>query len=499
MSFTPNDTRARLEGVLRTHAKRPVVTVVVARAVMFASGMDMTADKVGDPGVEDVDSLEGMRLWYCRPPGASLHELAQHHRRPLDLDVARRAVERVSSRDREVDVIVPWLAAVVSRQVKEVERAAANVRYEWKRAVAEDEEYRWESANTYTGKLYTAQRRYEQEKRNFYDLETTLNRRSAAIAMWAVDTHPNLMAMSFWEVLDEASAHQREVREVPQGRVEYRWPDGWTIQKLGPEALRVEGEIMQHCVGEYCAAVESGESIIYSLRDPDGRPHATIEVTPEGEGYIEMVRQIQGKQNAPTKPEYANRIHEWLRVHWESSQYADALLDGRTNYAGLDLAGMELSNLTERGGAIFTDADLHDAEILDSELAASDFQGANLSKASVSNTYMDESQFNDANMDGLRAFNVDFIKCSFEHVSMRRAWFRGCNFHQAELLTADIEGAFFHDCRFDGATLPEDATALARFEFDYESERMRSEAYMEIEEAERRGARMSKLTSRTER
>lgn len=76
---------------------------------------------------------------------------------------------------------------------------------------------------------------------------------------------------------------------------------------------------------------------------------------------------------------------------------------------------------------------------------------------------------------------------------------RGCNFHQAELLTADIEGAFFHDCRFDGATLPEDATALARFEFDYESERMRSEAYMEIEEAERRGARMSKLTSRTER
>jgi hypothetical protein len=46
------------------------------------------------------------------------------------------------------------------------------------------------------------------------------------------------------------------------------------------DALKYEGEILQHCVGGYCPDVTEGRSRIFSLRDADGRPHATIETKP---------------------------------------------------------------------------------------------------------------------------------------------------------------------------------------------------------------------------
>ena len=48
------------------------------------------------------------------------------------------------------------------------------------------------------------------------------------------------------------------------------------------DALKYEGELMQHCVGGYCDDVTSGRSRIFSLRDAKGNPHATIEVKPSG-------------------------------------------------------------------------------------------------------------------------------------------------------------------------------------------------------------------------
>lgn len=47
------------------------------------------------------------------------------------------------------------------------------------------------------------------------------------------------------------------------------------------EALKYEGDIMQHCVGGYCPDVIEGRSRIFSLRDSSGRPHVTIEVAPQ--------------------------------------------------------------------------------------------------------------------------------------------------------------------------------------------------------------------------
>jgi hypothetical protein len=51
-------------------------------------------------------------------------------------------------------------------------------------------------------------------------------------------------------------------------------------EKAVEDALKYEGEILQHCVGGYCPDVTEGRSRIFSLRDADGRPHATIETKP---------------------------------------------------------------------------------------------------------------------------------------------------------------------------------------------------------------------------
>lgn len=98
-------------------------------------------------------------------------------------------------------------------------------------------------------------------------------------------------------------------KEYPTG---YKWmeisanrdsplPEGWTYDPAGPfytdpsgqrtihnpnyiavqEALEHEGDIMGHCVGNYCDDVYKEGTRILSLRDPRGESHATVQVIPE--------------------------------------------------------------------------------------------------------------------------------------------------------------------------------------------------------------------------
>lgn len=145
------------------------------------------------------------------------------------------------------------------------------------------------------------------------------------------------------------------------GEVVYQFHDGWTVQKLTTaDQLQYEGDEMGHCVGGYSYATESGQTIIFSLRDKGGTPHATMEVNalegapshgwhggeePEDaafnheyvhpdkhtpgehmedtgtagrDGYWATgdtpfnVVQIMGKANQTPKPEYQHKIKEFL-------------------------------------------------------------------------------------------------------------------------------------------------------------------------------------------
>lgn len=86
--------------------------------------------------------------------------------------------------------------------------------------------------------------------------------------------------------------------------------DGWTIVKLmTPEALDREGHTMGHCVGQgaYYNALRNNFAGIYSLRDPFGKSHVTMEIDRLGS----RLEQIKGKQNNCPKPEYLRRLFGW--------------------------------------------------------------------------------------------------------------------------------------------------------------------------------------------
>lgn len=74
----------------------------------------------------------------------------------------------------------------------------------------------------------------------------------------------------------------------------YQW-----IELKSSHALQYEGGQMQHCVGgfSYSEAVAAGETRIFSLRDPQGKPHVTVEADSH-------IRQVKGKQNAVPVAKY---------------------------------------------------------------------------------------------------------------------------------------------------------------------------------------------------
>jgi len=142
---------------------------------------------------------------------------------------------------------------------------------------------------------------------------------ASELADWANAVHPNLMSMSVsaayeasrdWH--DEMAGRALGKKAVP-GEVVYRFPDGWTFEQLTQGAqLCAEGETMGHCVGgaTYRQGVESGAMRIFSLRDPEGVPHVTIEVgndiayrahtgapEPADGGAVYWTKQIKGPGN----------------------------------------------------------------------------------------------------------------------------------------------------------------------------------------------------------
>ena len=66
---------------------------------------------------------------------------------------------------------------------------------------------------------------------------------------------------------------------------EYAKANPRKVSKELEDALKYEGDTMQHCVGGYCPDVAEGRSRIYSLRDDKGQPQVTIEVKPH-EGWF---------------------------------------------------------------------------------------------------------------------------------------------------------------------------------------------------------------------
>ena len=136
------------------------------------------------------------------------------------------------------------------------------------------------------------------ELRDFYvRLEAALPQ----IAYWVEKTKPDLFRMSALQAIGLAS--DMEVEDdfpVPQGEVIYRFPDGWTVQELKtPEQVYAEGEVMQHCMRgshhgpRFCEQISRGDTRLFSLRNPQGRPGVSMEYDTYDKSFV----QIFAKQN----------------------------------------------------------------------------------------------------------------------------------------------------------------------------------------------------------
>jgi hypothetical protein len=89
----------------------------------------------------------------------------------------------------------------------------------------------------------------------------------------------------------------------------YRGSQGDTVVRLTtPECLADEGSRMSHCVATYDYWVKKGECEIYSVRDLDGKPRATVEVDQGG-----SVWQIKGFANGSVEPYYRLVLQDFIR------------------------------------------------------------------------------------------------------------------------------------------------------------------------------------------
>ena len=81
------------------------------------------------------------------------------------------------------------------------------------------------------------------------------------------------------------------------------------VQLLTSNMAKIEGDIMKHCVASYGHDIETGKSIIYSARDENGVPVATMEINGKN------MTQLQGPHDSTINPKYQNDIRKFIKKH----------------------------------------------------------------------------------------------------------------------------------------------------------------------------------------
>lgn len=89
--------------------------------------------------------------------------------------------------------------------------------------------------------------------------------------------------------------------------------DGWSWVMIGSGECGIEGKRMQHC--------GKASGIMYSLRDPQGKPHVTMDVSPQPDGVDDGplhipagdIIQLRGKQNDMPDMKYWAKIKSMVQ------------------------------------------------------------------------------------------------------------------------------------------------------------------------------------------
>ena len=446
MTYIPNSTAGRLRWVEEKYRKRPVVIYSTLRVLLSAIGLDRYLRGLGRP-------MRDGQYWILATPEGDRAVT------PVMVEDLVRSIYGALPEHSAADPLVPWFAARIGRLEKEVDRSQRGFQYVAKR--------------TQQGydRLVAAIQEYD-------EVTELLEARANAIVRWAEETSPDLTRLSIDEVLMSVATYDfgdEDGGGIERGTVLYQFDDGWTVQQLEtPEQLYDEGEAMQHCVGsddDYCEQVEEAQVIIYSLRDPSGNPHVTMEYDPEERRF----EQIKGKQNDPPQEKYAERVRQFIAAELDSEPVGMMMAGAEPR--SLDLRGADLRNLNLTGknfiGADLTRANLsgtwiRKASFLGATLIGAnlrgvygdyvDFTKADLTEAALSGAKLRRSDFSDALMAGATLEQGDFSNSNFERADLTQADLRGSSFDQGEFYGAEMEGADVRHASFartQGARLDE--------------------------------------------
>jgi len=136
---------------------------------------------------------------------------------------------------------------------------------------------------------------------------------------WVIKKKINILKYDFDTAFENSKKWHEENFKITKNKNEnnkegdssiiYRCKDKKHYFKiLTPKELPGEGEMMGNCIGGYGHKIQSGKSIIISLRDEKNMPHVDIEIDAKtGESL-----QVRGKQNLDPVKKYKNFIIEYV-------------------------------------------------------------------------------------------------------------------------------------------------------------------------------------------
>lgn len=295
-----------------------------------------------------------------------------------------------------------------------------------------------------------------------------------SIAIWAKETRTDIGKVSIEEALAQAKAHvpraaKKGVDESDANPVVYRFPDGYKIVELKTdEALKHEGDRMDHCAGDYCEEVKSGRSVIYSLRSPDNDPEkdVTLEYNPESKSFV----QILGYRNITPNAKQKKYLYKFVENNFPHNN-RDLLTAGKPA-RDMDLVGADLRNAALKG-ADLADANLKDADLTNSDIREANLRGANLEgallvgvylqDANLTGAYLQGASLRDANLtdallDGAVLIGAILTDANLEDADLRYAMLTNAKLEDAiltnaKLIGANLEGAKLYNANLTNANL----------------------------------------------
>lgn len=97
------------------------------------------------------------------------------------------------------------------------------------------------------------------------------------------------------------------------------------------QGLDAEGKMMGHCVGSYCDQVSGGGTRIFSLRDPSGKPHVTVEVAPKYGLEKEAADRVGLDEEGGATQAYYESLGKYLqKVRGLSKKKASSLVESES-------------------------------------------------------------------------------------------------------------------------------------------------------------------------